>query len=119
VRGLAALPAGHLRLAVLDGCETAGVVPGGDGIQTLLLPFLAAGVPTVVATLWPVDDELAVGLMTAFHRQVAAGVDPATALRAAKLTYLHNADSRYRAPASWAPFIVIGGAAGGVEFQPR
>jgi CHAT domain-containing protein len=120
VRDLPALPPASLRLVVLSACDTAGSArTGSEGVQTLLLPFLAMGVPTIVASLWPVDDELSSELMTAFHREVAAGADPAAALRTAKLASLHHLDPRRRAPSVWAPFILIGGVAGDAQTTTR
>ena len=48
------------RLVVLTGCTTVGSrLVGGEGLIGLTGAFLAAGAPTVLATLWPVDDAAA------------------------------------------------------------
>ena len=44
-------------MAFLSGCESArGRASAGEGVLGLSSAFLVAGVPAVVATLWPVDD---------------------------------------------------------------
>ncbi len=45
------------QLVVLAACRTStGRIRRGEGVLSLARPFIAAGVPTVVATLWDVDD---------------------------------------------------------------
>jgi CHAT domain-containing protein len=52
------------RMAVLSGCESAGGrVLSGEGVLGLTSALLSAGVPTVVATLWPVEDRTTARLM--------------------------------------------------------
>src|SRR4029077_2092594 len=46
------------RLAVLASCSTAsGQVSRTEGVESLARPFLAAGLPSVIGSLWNVDDE--------------------------------------------------------------
>src|ERR1051325_8136389 len=46
------------RLVILSGCQTAtGRQYAGEGAMSAARPCMIAGVPTVVATLWPVDSE--------------------------------------------------------------
>ena len=71
------------RLAVLSACQT-GIteferVP--DEVIGMPAGFLQAGVPGVVATLWPVNDRSTAVLMAEFYRLLLAErQDPATAL---------------------------------------
>ncbi len=69
------------RLVVLSACE-AGVGPslGGEGPLSLARPFLAAGVPAVVASLWSLGDEATKPLMVKFHELLRQGYEPAEAL---------------------------------------
>lgn len=58
------------RLAVLSACET-GMTPVRDPTQEfagLFTAFLTAGVPTVLASLWPVDDVSTALLMHRFYQ---------------------------------------------------
>ena len=81
------------RLAVLSACQT-GIteferVP--DEVIGLPAGFLQAGVPGVVATLWPVNDRSTAVLVAEFYRLLLAGrQDPATALTRAR-RYLRDA----------------------------
>jgi CHAT domain-containing protein len=92
-------------LAVLSACETAvSVVAPGDELLGLARGFFAAGVASLVVSLWAVDDAATVPLMEAFYRLILQGSSPAAALRGAQLAMLR----RYEHPFFWAPFILIG-----------
>jgi CHAT domain-containing protein len=95
------------RLVVLSACETASGEPTrGDDIVGLTQAFLVAGSPTVIATLWPVDDPASAVLMTSFYRHFQSGMDAGQALRAAQLEL--SRQSEYVAPYFWAGFILVG-----------
>jgi len=96
------------RLVVLTACRAAVAGAESEGTWTLAHAFLAAGVTTVVANLWEVDDRAGERLAVAFHRHLTAGVAPAAALRAAQLEMLASPDPRDRDPAAWAGFRVVG-----------
>jgi len=99
----------RVRLVVLGACGTAaGPTLRGEGVLNLARPFLAAGVPTVIATLWDVQDRAGRRLLTAFHRNVRAGESAVSALRRAQLDLLNSGDPLLQRPAAWAPFIAIG-----------
>jgi tetratricopeptide (TPR) repeat protein len=66
---------------VLSACDTGlGGVRLPDEALGLGSVLLAAGARSVVASLWPLDDELAAAFMGAYHYRLAAGEDPAQAL---------------------------------------
>ena len=99
------------RLVVLSACRT-GIEQqyGGEGAVSAARPFLAAGVPTVVATLWPVDSEASAELMASFHRHRTRDLLPAAkALRQAQIEMAHGQDPLYQQPFYWAAFMTIGG----------
>jgi CHAT domain-containing protein/tetratricopeptide (TPR) repeat protein len=78
----------HLRLVTLSGCETVDVGMAsqvGSSSAGFVRSFLAAGVPTVVASFLELDDRQARDVFTAFHRRLAQGEDAAQALRQACL----------------------------------
>lgn len=101
---LAALELG-VDLVVLSACRSAGgVVVGGEGVQGLTAPLLAAGARAVVATYWPIDDQETVTLVRDFYDALARGVTTGAALRSAKLAALR----RGRPARDWASFTVIG-----------
>ena len=85
VREIFGLDLRQANLVVLSACETAlGSQSRGDELVGLARAFLYAGTPTVVASLWPVEDQATEALMTAFHRRVQAGEGIAAALAEAQ-----------------------------------
>jgi CHAT domain-containing protein len=95
-------------LVVLSGCRTAlGKEVRGEGLMGLTRGFLYAGVPRVVASLWPVEDRASTELMTRFYGAMwQDGLSPAAALRQAQRAM--RRDPRYRGPFSWAGFVLQG-----------
>ncbi|HEX6996559.1 MAG TPA: CHAT domain-containing protein [Gammaproteobacteria bacterium] len=92
-------------LLVLSACQTAV----GDERAALGLAGVAvkAGARSALASLWFVNDESTALLIAEFYRQLATpGNDKAEALRGAQLRLMN--DERYRHPAYWAPFLLIG-----------
>lgn len=102
------------RLVILSACQTAiGRQYAGEGAIGAARPFMIAGVPTVVATLWPVDSEASQQLMTTFHTyRIRDHLPVAEALRKAQLEMARGSDARYRQPYYWAGFQTIGGFGG-------
>ena len=101
------------RLVVLSACQTAiEAYYNGEGAVGMSRTFVAAGIPLVVASLWPVDSDSTKELMVSFHRYRKDG-NPITAraLRQAQLDMIGGSDQRYAEPKYWASFIVIGGYA--------
>jgi CHAT domain-containing protein len=101
------------RLVVLSACQT-GIERAyrGEGAIGLARPFIAAGVPVVVATLWPVESESTADLMISFHKHRKQGqLSTVEALRRAQLEILHNQQPGSPKNYGWAAFVVIGGYA--------
>lgn len=102
---------GSARMVVLSACESGRPVDakGGEGvisIQGLAAQFRRAGVETLVASLWKVDDQGTRALMERFYAELAAGRDAARAMQAAQVALLHS--ETYRTPWVWAAFVVAG-----------
>jgi CHAT domain-containing protein/tetratricopeptide (TPR) repeat protein len=95
-------------LVVLSGCQTAlGKQVRGEGLMGITRGFLYAGVPRVVASLWKVQDRTTAELMHLFYRAMWRDhLSPAAALRKAQQSL--RRDPRYRAPYSWAGFVLQG-----------
>lgn len=95
-------------VVVLSGCQTAlGKPVRGEGPIGLARAFMYAGVPRVVASLWPVDDLATSELMKRFYRRMLVDrLTPASALRAAQRELA--ATRRWRSPYFWAPFVLQG-----------
>jgi len=107
---IATLPLGDVRTVVLAACDSAtGPMAGAEGSLSLARAFLAARVPSVVASLWPIADRRSVELVTALHAHLSYGNDPAASLRAAQLRMLASRDAFLSSPATWAAFEALGG----------
>jgi len=96
------------RLVVLSACRTnVGPTLRDEAPQALPLGFLFAGVPSVISTLWAVDDASTRELMTDFYRRItnATGeTDKLAAFTAAKKLLRQ----KYPDPFHWAPFLFMG-----------
>jgi CHAT domain-containing protein len=58
-------------LVVLSACETGlGALSSGDELVGLTRAFIYAGTPSVVASLWKVDDRSTAHLMSSFYRNL-------------------------------------------------
>lgn len=93
-------------LVVLAGCSTArGERRASEGVISVAHGFLTAGAPSVIATLWPIDDESAARFFPRLHDRLTDGLSPATALREVQLDAIHRGD----VPAAlWAAIQSIG-----------
>jgi len=95
------------RLVTLSACNTN--VGGFDPSATygsLSRAFSKAGAPSVIASLWSVDDEATRDTMKLFYGSLAAGTPKAEALRRAQLSLLRDPARRH--PFFWAPFVILG-----------
>ena len=80
--------------------------------MSMARPFLARGVPIVVASLWAVDSDATAELMVSFHRyRKREGYTTIEALQRAQLDMLNGPRQFYRQPYYWASFNLIGGYA--------
>ena len=93
-------------LVVLSACDTGLGSITGDGVIGLSRSLIAAGTPSVVVSLWSVEDDSTTDLMIEFYRQMQEGKDKAQALRQAMLTTMKTHSS----PRDWAAFTLIGKA---------
>jgi CHAT domain-containing protein/Tfp pilus assembly protein PilF len=92
------------KLVVLSACDTGRGKITGDGVIGLSRAFISAGVPSVIVSLWAVDDNSTSVLMTEFYQNLQQNPDKATALRQAMLTTMKTHPS----PKYWAAFTLIG-----------
>jgi CHAT domain-containing protein len=102
---VAALQLARAPLVVLAACSTAaGRVTPLEGTMSIARAFLAAGAPSVVATLWPIADDDAATFFTRVHELLARGERPADALRETQIESIQRSIS----PAMWAAVEAIG-----------
>ena len=97
------------KLVILSACNTGcGKLNRGEGIMSIARGFMYAGCPSIIMSLWQIDDQSTVDLMNTFYRQLAKKKSKDEALREAKLKYLENADAIKSNPLYWAGFISLG-----------
>jgi CHAT domain-containing protein len=97
-------------LVTISACKGAGTRAfSGEGLVGLSWAFLRAGAHNVIGALWEVSDTSTPELMDKLYDGLSHGQDPASALRAAKLSLLHS-DSVYKKPYYWAPFQLYAGS---------
>jgi len=103
------------RLVVLSACESGLPVEARDdgkegevivSINGLSAQFRRAGVETLVASLWQVDDASTRALMVHFYESLARGRDVAHALQDAQLSLIHTEEWSH--PWYWGAFVVMG-----------
>ena len=101
----------NAHLAVLSACQTGdGRLRRGEGIMSMARGFFYAGVPSIIMTLWEVDDQSSSHLIALFYEYLAKGLSKDDALRKAKLDYLNSTDKIKSHPHFWAGFVSIGNA---------
>jgi CHAT domain-containing protein len=101
------------RLVVLSACQT-GIERAyrGEGAIGLARPFMAAGVPLIVASLWPVESAATADLLISFHKHRKLDhVSTVEALQRAQLEIINNQRPDSPMNYGWAAFVAIGGYA--------
>jgi len=89
---------------VLSACETAlGKISNGDEIIGLTRAFIYAGTPSVIATLWKVNDRASYELMSAFYSSLKT-MKKSEALRQAQLKTMKE----FPQPFYWAAYALTG-----------
>jgi CHAT domain-containing protein len=96
-------------LVVLSACQTGlGKDIHGEGLVGLTRGFMYAGAPSVMASLWKVDDRATAELMKRFYSALLGQetLRPAAALRAAQIAMWKT--KGFEAPYYWAAFTLQG-----------
>lgn len=108
------------RLAILTACASGrGRRVRGEGTMSLARGFGYAGVRSVVMSLWPVVEDVAVDQTISLLTELERGVPTDEALRRAQLAYLDGpVPEQAKAPVYWAGFTLIGDA-GTIELERK
>ena len=97
------------RLTVLSSCSSGfGKFQKGEGVMSLARSFMYAGCPSVVMTLWEVEDQSGAEIMSKFYYYLKKGYSKDKALRKAKLKFLKKTGMLKSHPYFWSPYINIG-----------
>ncbi|HVN46029.1 MAG TPA: CHAT domain-containing tetratricopeptide repeat protein, partial [Steroidobacteraceae bacterium] len=109
----------NAEVAVLSACETAlGTESRSEGLVGLGSTMLARGAHAVVASLWPVPDQMGARLMAEFYRHMLRdSLSPQAALGSAMRSMATGGPSAD--PALWGAFQVSVASLGGSAAAPR
>lgn len=93
-------------LVVMSACDTSlGIETAGEGMVGLPQAFLMGGARSVIASLWPVDDEAAGQLMEELYKNMLRkGMRPEEALQKAQ----QSVRAEYNDPYYWGAFVQYG-----------
>ena len=95
------------RLCVMSSCRSIGGRDrAGETLEGLAASWLAAGVPSVIATQWEGDDDALVELMGRFYERLARGQTAGAALRGAQGEL--RANPLYASPYYWQGVVLLG-----------
>ncbi|MCU1267111.1 MAG: repeat-containing protein [Acidobacteria bacterium] len=95
----------HCGLVTLSACETGvSTIAPGDELLGLARGFFAAGAPSLLLSLWTVDDDATEQLMSEFYTSLRESGSPASALRHAQLRLMESKPH----PFFWSPFVLLG-----------
>lgn len=99
----------NARLAILSACESGvGLVNRGEGTFSIARGFALVGVPSIVMTLWKVNDKTSSRLMTSLHQELQAGLPVSEALTNSKRNFLIESEQFTGHPYYWSAFISLG-----------
>ena len=98
-------------LVGLSACKTGiGANQRGEGVFSLARGFASLGVPSVLTTLWNVENQATYDLTERFYANLAEDLPKDIALQQAKLDYLASVDLSGQLPNQWAGLLVVGDA---------
>ena len=96
-------------LLTLNACSTGdGRYINNEGVMSLARAFLYAGIPCILTTLWPINDEAGISLMDYFYGNLASHMPKDESLQQAKIRYVDEADPITAHPYYWACYTMLG-----------
>ena len=99
----------NAKLVIISACRSGdGTMVRGEGLISLARGFQYAGVPSLVAAQWRVDDYSGSEVMIDFARNLKRGNSKSIALQKAQLSFIANADPLRSHPYFWASYQIIG-----------
>ena len=103
---VALLDLSNTRLAVLSACQTAVGEYSIEGVYGMHRGFKQAGVKSILATLWNVNDKSTARLMELFYQYWLSGIPMQQSLNKA----MAQLREEYPSPFFWAPFVLMDAA---------
>ncbi len=99
----------NAKMVVLSACETStGTQRKGEGVMSLARGFAYAGVPSIIATLWAVNEKATSDLMATYYAQLSNKQTKDKAIQNAKIEYLQTCSDHKAAPYYWAAITLVG-----------
>lgn len=93
-------------LVILTACESnVGEIASSEGSISLARAFLGAGARSVISSLWTLNDDASLPIFALFLNHYDPSDQAASALSAAKRSYLENADEIVAHPYFWASLV--------------
>lgn len=100
-------------LVVLSACESGlGKLYNGEGIFSMARAFAFAGAPSIVMSLWKINDRTTSVLMESFYQELTEESPIDMALHKTKDLFLQSADELTAHPSNWAALVPIGNMSG-------
>ena len=96
------------RLVVLCCCHTGQGKVTSEGVIGITRSFLAAGARSVLATLWPINDNATKEFMEKLYEDLCQEIRVCEALRRTKNIFQNHEKQHYRSVKVWAPFTIYG-----------
>jgi CHAT domain-containing protein len=96
------------QLAVLTACETGTGKDDGEGVRSLGYGFAYAGCPSLVTSLWSIDEQISSAIIKRFYELLADGLPKHLAMRQAKLDHLASVEGELALPYYWAGLVLVG-----------
>ncbi|PWJ40829.1 CHAT domain-containing protein [Sediminitomix flava] len=97
------------KLISLSACYTGiGNYMDGEGVMSLQRAFAYSKAPSILASLWKVEDQASTFILKEFYNQIKKGSPKDEALRAAKLKYIEAYPVARMNPMFWGGMIISG-----------
>ncbi len=97
------------RMVVLSSCSSGeGTLQKGEGVISLARGFSYAGCPSLIMTLWEIEDKVSADLMVGFYRYLKKGYQKDIALQKAKIDFLSDHTQLLSHPFYWSAYQCIG-----------
>ena len=94
-------------LVTMSACSSGkGKLGAGDDLVGLTRGFMFAGAPSILCSLWDVDDEATRTLMVGFYKNYLKGISKPQALRKAQVAMM--ASPKWSHPYYWSAFVLFG-----------
>jgi len=99
----------NANLTILNACETGtGKLRKGEGVMSLSRAFTYAGCPSLLMSLWSIDEKPSADILETFFKKIKKGKPKDEALQQAKLNYLENTPTKFSHPNYWAGLVLTG-----------